>query len=106
MSKVNSAVVQRVYHTQMRDVARNAFGKDYLDTETNECQHIREMFKDWDRQIYSQIHNQDIGREGTAAEMANHIHRYNVNLEKHVNDMKKNGFDITKYRKSGEFMYK
>ena len=106
MSKTNSAIVQRVYHTQMRDAARNAFGKDYLDTETNECQHIREMFRDWDRQIYSQIHNQDIGREGTASEMANHIHRYNVNLEKHVNDMKKNGFDITKYRKSGEFMYK
>ena len=101
MSNTNSAVVQRVYHTQMRDVARTAFGKDYLDTETNECQHIREMFKDWDRQIYSQIHNQDIGREGTTADMANH-----VNLQKHVKDMKKNGFDITKHRKPGEFMYK
>jgi hypothetical protein len=105
MAMQNKDSVQKLYNKKMRDVTRNAFGKDYLDTDTHECQHIRDLFKDWDTQIYSSIHNQDISKEKTHEEIANHIHRYDQSLKKQIENVKKNGFDITKYRKSTEFMY-
>ena len=102
MSVENSASVQKLFNERMKNVNKIAFGKDYLDTEAHECQHVRNMFKNWDREIYAQ----ELAKKGTTAQLTHHIYRYDVNLQKHINDVKKNGLDITKYRKSGEFMYK
>ena len=102
MARENSADIQKLFNDRMKEVNRSAFGKNYLDTDAHECQYVRNMFKKWDREIYAQ----ELAKTGTTAQLTQHINRYDVNLKKQVEQSKKEGFDILKYRKSGEFMYK
>lgn len=95
LAPTKTELMENLYHKRMNENMKNAFGADYLDTKNNESAHIRNMFKDWDREIY----RQELARTGSTNEIANYIHSYGANLKKQVDDVKKNGFDITKHRK-------
>ena len=54
LAPTKTELMENLYHKRMNENMKNAFGADYLDTKNNESAHIRNMFKDWDREIYRQ----------------------------------------------------
>ena len=72
------------FNNFMNSKTVNIFGKDYLDTDNHECQHIRNMFKDWDKHIYAQeVLNQTSANPGRKY-LQEHVELYERNLRKHL----------------------
>ena len=92
LALTKSELMENLYHKRMNENIKCI--RCRLLIQNNESAHIRNMFKDWDREIY----RQELGKNGSTNEIVP-IYSYGANLKKQVDDVKKNGFDITKHRK-------
>lgn len=68
----------------MDSKTKNIFGSNYLDTDNHECKHIRDMFKDWDKHIYSEEVFNAANITGNRKYIQQHVESYERNLKKHI----------------------